>query len=121
MSCAEVVGEDSYCFVYIKEDNSVMKGCLEYGAEGPNIMTSVWPEEMKCITVLDGESKGGGWRNTCKNITKLCFDKVFQMVTAASVWLITVIPIFVRLRTLMILLTGICKIRRGAAKRRVNK
>ena len=64
VSCAEVEGQDSYCFVYIKEDNSIMKGCLEYGAEGANIMTSVWPEEMKCITVLDGESKGGGWRSS---------------------------------------------------------
>ena len=58
MSCSEVEGEDSYCYVYIMEDNTMKKGCLEYGAENPDIMTSVWPEGMKCITVLDGESKG---------------------------------------------------------------
>ena len=58
VSCSEVEGEDSYCYVYIMEDNTMMKGCLEYGAEDPDIMTSVWPEGMKCITVLDGESKG---------------------------------------------------------------
>ena len=54
----QVEGEDSYCYVYIMEDNTMRKGCLEYGAEDPDIMTSVWPEGMKCITVLDGESKG---------------------------------------------------------------
>ena len=59
VSCDEVPGQDSYCYVYIKEDNTMMKGCLEYGAVKPDIMTSVWPEGMKCITVLDGESKGG--------------------------------------------------------------
>ena len=43
------------------------------------------------------------------------------MDTAASVWLLTVIPIFVRLQILMILLTSICKIRRETVKRRVNQ
>ena len=58
MSCEEVPGQDSYCYVYIRDDYRIMKGCLEYGGVKPDIMTSVWPEDMKCITVEDGESKG---------------------------------------------------------------
>ena len=72
VSCDEVPGQDSYCYVYIKEDNTMMKGCLEYGAEKPDIMTSVWPEEMKCITVLDGDSKGE--RELHKHINTFCAD-----------------------------------------------
>ena len=72
VSCDEVPGQDSYCYVYIKEDNTMMKGCLEYGAEKPDIMTSVWPEEMKCITVLDGDSKGERERVTQTHQYILC-------------------------------------------------
>ena len=105
VSCAEVAGQDSYCYVYIQEDNTVMKGCLEYGAERPDIMTSVWPEDMKCVTVLDGESKGG-LENPCNFSLNIVSTKEFQMVTAASVSWKAVILIFVRRLILTTLLMG---------------
>merc|ERR1712110_693137 len=75
VSCEEVPGQDSYCYVYIRDDYRVMKGCLEYGGQKPDIMTSVWPEDMKCITVLDGESKGVPNGHGCKCLADNCnFD-----------------------------------------------
>ena len=110
-------GQDSYCYVYIRDDYRIMKGCLEYGGVKPDIMTSVWPEDMKCITVEDGESKG---EKICKIISlSFVLIKAFQMVMAASVSLVTVMLIFVRQQILTTLLTRIMK-RREILKRRVN-
>merc|ERR1711976_819593 len=72
ISCEEVPGQDSYCYVYIRDDSRIMKGCLEYGGVKPDIMTSVWPEDMKCITVEDGESKGVPNGHGCKCLAGDC-------------------------------------------------
>ena len=57
-----------------------MKNCLDYGAESDDFLAA-WPEDRKCVTITDGESKGIPNGHGCKCDEDNCN---FDMCTAAG-------------------------------------
>ena len=52
-----------------------MKGCLEYvegGVGDPPNLAAAWPQDLRCVTILDGDNKG-------------CIDNNYNITLSTSI------------------------------------